>query len=161
MNGDGRGSSMGASSGMPWTYNDGGRAAAGFKGSTRDCVTRAIAIATGRTYSDVYAAINDEARRERPRGGKARSSARTGVHRETYERLLLSLGFRWVPTMRVGQGTTVHLRAGEVPMTGTVIVKASRHVCTVINGVVQDTHDPSRGGTRCVYGYYVAPEAKP
>jgi hypothetical protein len=24
----------------------------------------------------------------------------------------------------------------------------------VIDGVVHDTHDPRRGGTRCVYGYY-------
>ena len=30
-----------------WLYNDGGRTAAGFKGETGDCVTRAIAIATG------------------------------------------------------------------------------------------------------------------
>jgi hypothetical protein len=28
-------------------YDDGGRSAAGFKGKTSDCVTRAIAIATG------------------------------------------------------------------------------------------------------------------
>ena len=25
----------------------------------------------------------------------------------------------------------------------------------VIDGVIQDTHNPSRGGTRCVYGYYI------
>ena len=26
-------------------------------------------------------------------------------------------------------------------------------VC-VIDGVIHDNHNPSRGGTRCVYGYY-------
>ena len=24
----------------------------------------------------------------------------------------------------------------------------------VIDGVIRDTHDPGRDGTRCVYGYY-------
>lgn len=32
---------------MTFVYDDGGRSAAGFKGKTGDCVTRAIAIATG------------------------------------------------------------------------------------------------------------------
>lgn len=34
--------------------DDGGRGAAGFSGSTRDCVTRAIAIASQRPYAEVY-----------------------------------------------------------------------------------------------------------
>jgi hypothetical protein len=25
----------------------------------------------------------------------------------------------------------------------------------VIDGVIHDTFDPSRGGTRCVYGYWI------
>jgi hypothetical protein len=32
---------------MTFVYDDGGRSAAGFKGKTGDCVTRAIAIGTG------------------------------------------------------------------------------------------------------------------
>ena len=40
-----------------WAYDDGGRAAAGFKGEAGDCVTRAIAIATGRPYREVYDAL--------------------------------------------------------------------------------------------------------
>lgn len=35
---------------MQFQYNDGGRAEAGFKGTTGDCVCRAIAIATERPY---------------------------------------------------------------------------------------------------------------
>ncbi len=31
-----------------------------------------------------------------------------------------------------------------------------RHYTAVIDGVINDTHDPSREGTRCVYGYWVA-----
>ena len=34
--------------------DDGGRAAAGYKGETNDCACRAIAIATGMPYQKVY-----------------------------------------------------------------------------------------------------------
>jgi hypothetical protein len=57
--------------------------------------------------------------------------------------------------MQVGSGTKVHLRDGELPM-GRLVVAVSNHVTAVIDGVVHDTHDPSRGGTRAVYGYWCA-----
>ena len=38
---------------MDFKYNDGGRAESAYKGSARDCVTRAIAIVTGKTYTEV------------------------------------------------------------------------------------------------------------
>lgn len=28
--------------------------------------------------------------------------------------------------------------------------------CVTRDGVIRDTHDPSRDGTRCVYGYWTA-----
>ncbi|OYY52944.1 MAG: hypothetical protein B7Y05_24105, partial [Polynucleobacter sp. 24-46-87] len=59
-----------------------------------------------------------------------------------------------VPTMQIGQGCQVHLRASELPK-GVLIVKVSKHLSAIVNGVIQDTHNPSRGGTRCVYGYYI------
>ena len=37
-----------------YKYNDGGRADAGYKGKAGDCVVRAIAIATGLPYQEVY-----------------------------------------------------------------------------------------------------------
>ena len=43
---------------LPFKYNDGGRAAAGYKGQASDCVCRAIAIATGMQYEAVYRVIN-------------------------------------------------------------------------------------------------------
>jgi hypothetical protein len=30
-------------------------------------------------------------------------------------------------------------------------------LCAVIDGVIHDTFNPSRGGSRCVYGYWVFP----
>lgn len=47
----------------------------------------------------------------------------------------------------------MHLRDGELPE-GRLIVRVSGHLVAVINSVIHDTHDPSREGTRCVYGYF-------
>ena len=41
-------------SNLKFKVNDGGRAAAGYKGQTGDCVVRSIAIVTGMTYQKVY-----------------------------------------------------------------------------------------------------------
>ncbi len=139
---------------MKHVFNDGGRAEAGFKGTAGDCVCRSIAIATGRPYKEVYEAINVMASKERTSMRKQkRSSAREGVFRVTYEKYLKSLGWNWVPTMFVGQGCTVHLKAEELPP-GRIIVRLSKHCSAVIDGVIHDTYDPSRDETRCVYGYF-------
>jgi hypothetical protein len=62
--------------------------------------------------------------------------------------------------MKIGQGTTVHLRTEELP-TGRLVVRLSGHLCAVIDGVIHDTHDPSRQGTRCVHGYWQPPRLDP
>ena len=46
---------------MKVQHNDGGRAAAGYKGSADDCVTRAVAIATERPYQEVYEEMTQRA----------------------------------------------------------------------------------------------------
>ena len=80
---------------MPnWKFDDGGRTKAGHKGFAGDCVCRAIAIATGISYRDVYDAINREAQTEKlTKRREKRSSARTGVHKPTHSPLL---GLAWV-----------------------------------------------------------------
>ena len=147
---------------LGFCLNDGGREAAGFKGGAGDCVVRAIAIAAQLPYMQVYedlrvanAAYADQrndklARRLNAKG----SSPRNGNHRNVFHDYVLGHGFDWVPTMKVGGGCQVHLRATELPL-GTLIVKVSKHLSAVIDGVIQDTHNPSRGGSRCVYGYYI------
>lgn len=140
-----------------WTYDDGGRAAAGFTGTTRDCVCRAIAIAAQLPYLEVYQGLNTLAEGERTtKRRQTKSSARGGVYRSTIHRYLESLGWQWTPTMRIGKGCTVHLRGDELPP-GRLIVRVSRHICAVIDGTLHDTHDCSRGGLRCVYGYWSKP----
>lgn len=142
--------------------HDGGRAAAGFKGMARgDCVTRAICIAAAKPYREVYDALNELAQLERPRKGQKRSTSTNGVHRVTYERYLLSLGFQWVPTMKIGSGCKVHLRSDELPAQGRLVLSLSRHLAAWVDGVLYDTGDCSRQGTRCVYGYYIAPVSTP
>ena len=140
---------------MKFIFDDGGRAAAGFSGSVGDCVTRAIAIATGKPYREVYDALNALAAKERiGKRKKRKSNSRDGVFRCTYSSYLESLGWRWTPTMSVGSGCRVHLRTSELPA-GTLVVRVSRHLTAVIDGQLHDTHNCSRSGTRCVYGYFV------
>ena len=136
---------------------DGGRAAAGFKGSTGDCVTRAIAIATGMDYKSVYDMVNNAIARSQPsKAGKPKHSARLGVPKNITKLMMKELGWQWTPTMKVGQGCQTHLCRDELPK-GRLIAAVSRHVVAVIDGVIHDSHDSSRGGTRCVYGYWSAP----
>jgi hypothetical protein len=139
---------------LKFQFDDGGRQAAGLKGKTGDCVVRSVAIATGLPYQQVYDKVNKLATRERT-GKRKRgiSNARTGVYKGTTRKLLESLGWRWTPTMEIGSGCKVHLRANELPK-GRLIVSVSGHLTAVIDGVIHDTHNPSRRGTRCVYGYW-------
>lgn len=126
---------------MKFVQHDGGRAAAGFKAArVGDCVTRAIAIATEQPYQTVYDAINERAKRHNAR--RRKSSARDGVWRHIYQPYLESLGWSWIPTMSIGSGARVHLNAEELPG-GRLIVRVSKHVCAVIDGVLHDTSHQS------------------
>lgn len=140
---------------MKFVYNDGGRAAAGYKGTAGDCVCRAIAIATERPYQEVYDLINEYAKSERTGKRKhGKSSARNGVYKQTIRKVMEHYGWRWVATMQIGQGCKVHLDENELPA-GRLVVSVSKHETAVIDGVLNDTYDCTRDGSRCVYGYYV------
>ena len=131
-----------------YQFNDGGRSKSSYKGKAGDCGVRAVAIATRQDYRKVYtdlAAMNKA--HGRPR------SARNGLAREVVHQYLVKRGWHWVPTMKVGEGCKVHLTASELP-SGHIITRLSKHYAAVIDGVVHDTFDSSRNGTRCVYGYW-------
>lgn len=142
-------------SALPFVVDDGGRAAAGYVGQARDCVARAIAIASGRPYREVYDDLAGIEARYAGRAAKKKRSARNGIHTTgaAFRAYMASIGWSWTPTMGIGTGCRVHLASGELPA-GRLVVAVSRHYTAVIDGVVHDTHDPSRGGTRCVYGYW-------
>lgn len=144
-----------------WEYNDGGRADANYKGNARDCVVRSIAIVTGLPYQKVYDDLKfenikyAETRRGRVAKSLKRSSTpRNGVYKQVYRPYLENLGFKFVSTMGIGTGCKVHLSSEELPK-GKIIARVSKHLCAVVDGVIQDTYDCSRNGTRCVYGYFV------
>ena len=147
-------------------YNDGGRADAGYKGKTGDCVVRAIAIAARLPYQQVYDDLKNlnkkHAQTRRSRVAKKLkekgSTPRNGNYKEVYHDYILSLGFKWVSTMGIGTGCKVHVHPHELP-NGVLILKLSNHLTTFIDGVVHDTYNCSypfgnKEGNRCVYGYY-------
>ena len=125
-------------------------------------MVRSIAIAANLPYMQVYEDLreaNERYAQERDNKlsrllNQRGSSPRNGNHRNVFHNYILAQGFEWVPTMKVGAGCQVHLRPDELP-NGILIVKVSKHLTAVIDGVMYDTHDPSRGGSRCVYGYYL------
>lgn len=169
---------------MDWfKYNDGGRADAGYKGHTGDCVARSIAIASGRPYKEIYDAlangnasqkIGKHAKRKAndawaakglPFSGKeyrafikAKTKPKTAAqgintNRKWFKDYMKQLGFEWVPCMGIGTGCKVHLKWDELPH-GNLVCALSGHYTAVIDLVLNDIYDCSRGGTRCVYGYY-------
>lgn len=117
-----------------WVLDDGRRETAGFAGHAGDSVVRAIAIADETPYGEVYRALHETTLAER--------------------------GWTWTPTMTIGHGCTVHLRSDELPG-GRLIVRVSRHICAVIDGVIHDTHDPSRGGNAPRVRVLAAPDRAP
>lgn len=158
---------------LDFCCDDGGRAEAGFKGRAGNCVCRAVAIASGRPYAEVYQRLADGmgSQRKTRRTGKQARSARNGVHvkRKWFRDYMAELGFEWVPTMQIGSGCKVHLLAGEIPG-GRLVVAVSGHYTAVLDGVIHDTHNPTRASIfhedginrmshRCVYGYWRAAQA--
>ena len=153
---------------MKHVFDDGGRAAAGYKGHAGDCVCRAIAIAAKLPYQWVYAdlASGSASQRAGKLTGRRPKSARNGINtqRKWFKTYMRELGFTWTPTMQIGSGCKVHLHDGELP-NGRLVVSLSRHYTAVIDGVIHDTYDPQREtlitengvqriARRCVYGYW-------
>ena len=135
---------------MEFIYNDGGRKESGYKGEARDCVVRAISIATKTKYQKVYDdlwKINGKS----PRNGISKIT--------TIKKYIQSIGWKWVACMKIGDGCKVHLKKDELP-SGTIICRLSRHIVAVIDGVIHDTYDCSRNETRCVYGYWIKSNKK-
>lgn len=166
---------------MGWQWDDGGRQAAGRRGTTGDCVCRAIAIAARLPYEEAYASLANGMASQR--GGKGVASASHGINvtRRWFKNYMGRLGFVWHPCMGIGTGCRVHLAAGELPG-GRLVVALSRHYTAVVDGTIHDIYDPQRegtwtcepdrgqilrpgqtrnvngvwtqGGGRCVYGYW-------
>lgn len=128
---------------MKYQYSDGGRAEAGYKGKTGDCVTRAIAIATGKPYKEIYKLLS-----ERNKIAFGVSSARNGVHKIVYESVLKELGFLWHKAPVFAERKA---RSYDMPKDKIVIARMAHHLCAVVNGVAHDSFDSTN---KMVYGYW-------
>jgi hypothetical protein len=128
---------------MPYQFNDGGRALAGYKGSAGDCGARAIAIAIGMDYKTAYELLADANKK----AGKPKS-ARNGISKEIYSDVLKALGWIWVSAPKF-EGRKA--RCSDM-YSGTVIARQAGHFVAVIDGIPQDTWDCSH---KMVYGFWV------
>jgi hypothetical protein len=132
---------------MQYIYDDGGRSAAGHA-PNKDCVTRSIAIATEQSYQSVYDSFDRLSQNERR--GKYKlgiSNPSTGVYIATIIKYMRLLGWEWISQ------SLAEFQMNELP-NGRLVVAVKQHFMAVVDGVLYDTHDSSRNGERCVYGYF-------
>jgi hypothetical protein len=144
-----------------WVRDDGGRKRAGYGAPKKDCVARAVAIATGKSYREVrealVAATHLYAKTHRNRVAKWITGGRggrgfnpdKGCYEEVYGPYLKSVGWQYTST----KDRKVRLRADELP-SGRLIVCVHQHLVAVIDGVIHDTYDSGGAGRRPVKGYY-------
>jgi hypothetical protein len=127
---------------MNYKQNDGGRQAAGYKGTAGDCGARAIAIALGLDYKSVY----KELAQANADNGRAKS-ARNGISKDIYSEVLKRYGWVW---MQAPKFAGRKARCSDMPA-GSVIAKQANHYVAVIDGVANDIWDSTE---RMVYGYW-------
>lgn len=157
---------------IPWKYDLGGFVKSGRSrakpgslsyGAIGNGVVRAIAIGTNQRYHDVYMELlrrqdtfvsSSRSKQIRDKGSYIPD---VGVWPQVYKQYLFDQGWFWMPTMEIGSGTRVHLTYEELPDEPTLIVKVSKSLVAVLHGMAHDAVDPSRGGTRAVYGYWTPP----
>lgn len=105
---------------LDFIKDDGGRAAAGYKGETGDCVVRAVSILNGGTaaaykaaWADCLAAGKEVIARQRKNRGKGNPSPGSGVDKKAcllvYARSICGPGRSCRPTPRPTPGTGIAL----------------------------------------------------
>lgn len=141
---------------LGYIQTDGGRAAAGFKGTCGDCGTRSAAIALSLPYKEVYDELNNIRKEFLLKSRSARmkkyysGSVRDGTPREVMYEFMSRHGCEWTPMMGIGTGCSLHL--DEMPRIGSYVVVLAGHYVCVRDGVICDTFRDE--GDRCVYGYW-------
>ena len=111
---------------------------------------RAVAIVDQRSYTEVF----DEVEQFRRRCDLQHGALKTWI-----PRYMLHLGWVWTPATFLAEGCTMHLCARELPR-GRIVVRISTRVAAVVDRVLHDIADESRGGHRCVYGWWTRPEVE-
>jgi hypothetical protein len=124
---------------MDFIWNDGGRASSGFVGLTGDCVPRAIAIATGIAYREVYEKL----------GSASDKSPRFGVRTDVAHAFLSERG--WIRSQGLEQPFAMH------SLVHIARYDRSHHFCTLIDHVMHDTWDASEDDDYTVIDYWTCP----
>ena len=131
---------------MTYIFNDGGRAAAGLKGTAGDCGARAMAIALGLDYKAAYKEL---AQANKDMGFA--KSARNGIMKNVYDMVLKRHGWVWHSAPKFDGRKA---RCSDMP-TGTVIARQSHHFVAVIDAQPHDIFDCTR---KMIYGYWAKSE---
>jgi hypothetical protein len=149
---------------LGFVYEDGGRGAAGFKGDAATASrARSPSLRASPTLRSTTTCMprSGTMRRHietvRPgacrgaTGGRARHRAMACRRRSgsPASRSLVGDEFPQWGSARAARFTC----ADELPA-GRLIVRVSKHLVAVVDGVIHDTHDCTRAGERCVYGYF-------
>lgn len=159
-----------AAPGRMFLPDDGGRAAAGFKGATGDCGVRAAAIATAAPYRDVYRELFDRQKahhaKSRKRavkkaaGRSVGASPRGGIWKEVLAPYLVDVhGAEYIPLAGIGK-PPVRVRdvAARWP-NRRVVMQLARHWSAMVNGVNRDSWE--QHPEKRVYAVWILPEQTP
>ena len=135
---------------MNFIYDDGGRSRY-FKGrEVGDCVCRAVAIASGKDYKEIYQDLK-KAVCVTPRNGVITRSVK-------FRQWMTKLGFTWGSCSGIGGKQAVHFVLGELPRNKRLVCSVTKHYVAVVNDEVHDTWDSrynSWNELRRIYGYWV------
>ena len=116
-----------------YSYNDGGRRVAGYKGDTRDCVVRAFCILTGADYKETYREL---ASLESATTGGSKT-ARNGIHKPVRDAYFAKHGLEKVRLPKGSRPTFTE----AFDRYGPCIVSTTKHVAALTDGALQDTED--------------------
>lgn len=146
---------------IPFYYNDGGRHYAGYKGTTGDCVCRALCIAEGLEYKPTYKMMVYFAGEYNQmimssgcskRTKKTRlSHPRTGYSNLLTHQLFEKYGYTYVKLPKIGRRYHRVADIEDMLIYGTHILQMKKHVATCIDGKLFDSWDSRE---KIVLGYF-------
>ena len=137
-----------------YMHDDGGRKAAGYRGTTGDCVLRALAIGTSGDYAQIRKDLMRIAKELQVPGGV---SVFNGTNALIPHHYLTARG--WVAV----DDRDAYLRPADLPACPLIVhLSSSHHYVAVVDGVVRDTWDSrfsrkTDSGLSKVKRYYYRP----
>jgi hypothetical protein len=125
---------------LSYSFNDGGRSSVFDTTGQNDCVTRALAIFTGTPYVDMWNKVHAT--------GTVTRSGRVATFTPQFRDFMYSLGLVFV--------VTPHIPIKDITFPAKAIALVAGHCFAIIDGVIQDTYNPSPAGLKRCQGYWMA-----